>query len=275
MDNRVKKITYFYYESSAKEPLRILDAGYHETKNGNHSTQRILDHYVLHCVVRGKGIYRIHDQIYHLSQGDCFLLPPSIPILYQSDILDPWVYYWIGMDGIDIDHLMQMCGFEVEKPVIHYDRVEELIDHVKPLVEMEKTSLGDSYKAIGELYQLCSLLVTQKGTESAPSRKEKYVKQAEALIRDSYYKNRSVAEIASQLGLDRTYLYRIFIAVTGKSIQQYITDLRINRARYFLKQTDLSISEVAFYCGYKSEQYFSMAFHKETGFSPTAYRRNS
>lgn len=270
----IKNISYFRQDISTNESIRILDCGYHETIQGHYSSQAVVDHYVLHCVVSGKGIYQIHGRTYHLDAGDCFLLIPNVPILYQSDVLDPWVYYWIGFEGMDARQLMKLCNMGSSSPTLRFEPVEELVSIIKPLISLNAASISDTYTALGQFYLLCSKLMQRNRKIKPLSSKEYYVKQAISLIQDSYYKDISVQEISNTIGLDRTYLYRVFKEINGITIQQYITSLRLKRACHFLISSSLSFSEIAYYCGYSSEQYFSMAFKKHMGIAPSAYRKS-
>ena len=270
-----KRISYFNRNKSTNETIRILDYGYHETLPGNYSAQTIIDHYVLHCIVRGRGNYRVNGVTYHLQENDCFLLLPHVPISYQSDEQDPWVYYWAGFDGIDAPQMMQLCNITSTSPILHYEPMAELTELIRPYTEISTASISDSYNALGTFYLLCSRLMQHNDNIKPLSRKEYYVNQAIALIQDSYYTNISVQSISDAIGLDRTYLYRIFKEIRGIPMHQYITNLRIKRACYFLTNSTLSYGEIAYYCGYLSEQYFSMAFKKCTGMTPSAYRKHS
>lgn len=270
----IKNISYFRQDISTNESIRISDCGYHETIQGHYSSQTVVDHYVLHCIVSGKGIYQIHDRTYRLEAGDCFLLIPNVPILYQSDVLDPWVYYWIGFEGMDARQLMKLCNMDSRSPTLRFEPVEELVSVIRPLISLNAASISDTYTALGQFYLLCSKLMQRNVKIKPLSSKEYYVKQAISLSQDSYYKDISVQDISNTIGLDRTYLYRVFKEINGITIQQYITNLRLKRACHFLVSSSLSFSEIAYYCGYSSEQYFSMAFKKHMGVAPSAYRKN-
>lgn len=89
----VKKISYFRSNPSTKETITILDCGYHETLHGHYSTQKAVDHFVLHIIVSGKGTYQLREQTYHLQKmtvSFSFLMFPSaislIPRIHGSTI---------------------------------------------------------------------------------------------------------------------------------------------------------------------------------------------
>ena len=230
----VKKISYFRSNPSTKETITILDCGYHETLHGHYSAQKVVDHFVLHIIVSGKGTYQLREQTYHLQKNDCFVLFPHVPICYQSDSQDPWVYYWVGFDGRDALEIMQLCNITYQIPILHYESTIELANILKPLIDLNTASISDSYFALGQFYSLCSRLMQYNQNIKPLTRKEYYVSQAVSLIENSYFKNISVQNISDAVGLERTYLYRIFKEITGVTIQEYLTDLKLKRARYFI-----------------------------------------
>ena len=269
----IKFVTYFTQNESSNKSIYILDCGYHATTKGIPSSQTVVDHFSLHCIIDGKGLYQIHNHTHYLQKNDCFLLLPNTPIRYQSDQHEPWVYYWIGFDGIDALHLMQLCNISYEAPILHYENMEELTSILKPLTKLKNVSISDSYAALGQFHTLCSKLMRHNSNIKPLSRKQDYVNQTLSIIQNSYYRNISVQNIAESIGLERTYLYRIFKEIIGISIQEYITNLKIKRACYFLTNSNFPYCEIAYYCGYISEQYFSSAFKKNTGMSPSGYRK--
>ncbi len=271
--NRKKVICYFDRSVNVQETLRITDCGYHETEHGHYSSQKIIDHYVLHCIVAGKGKYQIYGSTYELESGDCFLIPPHTPILYQSDVRNPWVYYWIGFDGANLAHLIEAWGMSLSSPVLHGQQMAQIEAILKPIALGGELTTAGAYQAIGHFYLLHAQLIRGNRRHAPLTSKEAHVLKVRNRLRDTYYQDVTVQLLADEIGLDRTYLSRIFKEVTGVSIKEYIENLRMNRAEYLLSGSEMSLSEIAYFCGYSSETYFSIAFKKRNGQSPSRYRK--
>ena len=80
-------------------------------------------------------------------------------------------------------------------------------------------------------------------------------------------------DISSLAALSPGRLGVLFKQDTGKTINEYLTDIRIKNAIYFLSNTTMKIYEIADKCGYKSSQYFSQIFYHKTGKRPIDFRK--
>lgn len=85
--------------------------------------------------------------------------------------------------------------------------------------------------------------------------------------------NMSIKAIAEHLFLTPTYLCLIFKKETGKTINQYITGLRMEKARQYLKDTRSKPGEISVKVGYHDVKYFARSFKKEVGMTPLEYRK--
>ncbi len=83
----------------------------------------------------------------------------------------------------------------------------------------------------------------------------------------------SLDSVSSLLNINPTYLSSIFKRYTGINFLDYITNLRTNAAKVYLMDPFKSIAEIASMVGYDSASYFSRAFKKNAGLTPTEYRR--
>jgi len=85
--------------------------------------------------------------------------------------------------------------------------------------------------------------------------------------------NISVGDLADVAGLSPSYFRRWFHREVGSSPRDYVTQLRVERAKRMLAHSDRSITEVAMDLGYSTSAYFTAVFHGETGMTPSEYRR--
>lgn len=83
----------------------------------------------------------------------------------------------------------------------------------------------------------------------------------------------SVADLCDQLFISQSKLYRKIMALTGMSPQQYIRSVRLQKAKELLQHTTQSIHSIAFDTGFSDPHYFSRIFKKETGMTPTQFRK--
>jgi len=84
----------------------------------------------------------------------------------------------------------------------------------------------------------------------------------------------SVQDLATDMGMSRTQLFRKFRAVLDQNPKDYIQTTRLNFAKKLLKTTELSVKEIAYQVGFSDPRYFSRCFSKEFGVSPSKYSKS-
>ena len=84
----------------------------------------------------------------------------------------------------------------------------------------------------------------------------------------------SLSALSGRFYLSRSYLTRIFKSVTGFTVLEYQTYIRMQKAQLLLKETDLSITEIAAETGFGNVTYFERIFRKATSVTPFRYRRD-
>ena len=93
-------------------------------------------------------------------------------------------------------------------------------------------------------------------------------------IEANYMVSISTEDIARAAGVHVGHLHRIFPEETGMTIGEYLTHLRIEKAKSLLMHTDIPNASIAARTGISSQQYFCRLFKKETGMSPQEYRKS-
>jgi AraC family transcriptional regulator len=83
----------------------------------------------------------------------------------------------------------------------------------------------------------------------------------------------TLQELATAAGYSRSYFLRAFRATTGVTPHRYLLNRRIERARRSLGETEMSIAQIAYCCGFSSQAHLTVAFRKVCGLTPGEYRR--
>lgn len=109
---------------------------------------------------------------------------------------------------------------------------------------------------------------------TAPTTANRYVEEAKRYIDTNFYREITVTEIADSVGINDRYLYNLFMKYENLSPKKYLNSIRLNRAKYMLKNTDAAISEIAVSIGFSDVLTFSRFFSKNIRLSPTEYRKN-
>ena len=79
--------------------------------------------------------------------------------------------------------------------------------------------------------------------------------------------------IARELGYDYSYLSNLFSSIEGTTIEKYIVQQKIEKVKELLIYDELSLTEISYQVGYSSVQHLSNQFKKNTGFSPSQYKK--
>lgn len=98
--------------------------------------------------------------------------------------------------------------------------------------------------------------------------------QASRYIDENLSKDLSVSSIAANLYITPNYFSRLFKRVKGEGCNEYLVRKRIEKAESLLVNTSIKTGKIAVLVGYHDTNYFSLAFKKHTGMSPTKYRES-
>ena len=133
---------------------------------------------------------------------------------------------------------------------------------VQSLARMTAVHLAREYGETGE--------ETHSSSPSLPGHK---LRQITDWMAEHLAEEFNLDRLAARAGLSRFHFQRLFKAATGVTPSCYHIDLRINKARQLLRETKMSVMDVALEVGYTNPSHFAQLFRRETGLSPSDYRR--
>ncbi|GHV73116.1 hypothetical protein AGMMS49940_04180 [Spirochaetia bacterium] len=129
-----------------------------------------------------------------------------------------------------------------------------------------------------ELIDLLYLVVDSMTGEISPFKGVRHalsLRRAERFIRENYTRKVSLQEIAAAAGLSAPYFSTIFKEEMGENLSGYLNRLRVDKAAGMLTETGLTLSEIASFCGFEDQSWFSKIFKNYTGMSPGKYREQN
>lgn len=238
------------------------------------------DAHVIHVIREGKGTLEINKKKYELGAGDVFYIPPKVEAWYESDKDDPWCYTWVGFVGMKAEECTSQAGFSLKNPVRKINCVDEVGQYIEQMLEAYQLSYSNELKRNGLLHLVMSAFVEDYCQNNAalgvaathPYPGAVYVKHAVEYMTYHYDEKLKINDLADFIGINRSYLTSSFKKHMGCSPQEFLINLRVEKAKSLLKKTDMSINAVANAVGYPDQLAFSKVFKQHCGMSPRMYK---
>lgn len=244
----------------------ILDYPFKTTGRRHDFYLQIMDSGRLECGFPG--------DTYMMSAGDFIIHSPETPYAYEQ--LAKYcggAYYWLHFTGGSALELIRRNGFETDR---RYS-----------LTAMDDELRGIFIKLFRELMlcergfeDICAALliniIVELGRKSVGAdrlKQNRFAALAEYL-HCHYTEKLSIAELAAGEHLSQSRFRELFHSSFGCAPGDYITGLRMRRARELLESTELPVSVIAEMCGYTDEMYFMRIFKKKNGVSALKYRKS-
>lgn len=238
----------------------------------NHVTRR----YKLVYVLEGSGWFNGLP----VSSGQGFLMWQNHVNSMSADIRSPWKFIYVSFSGNLAEQLLLRAGFKPEDTIFdieNTERVRELCEDAVYKLHPERTA---DMHMLSVLFELLSLYRAKSGegeSASVPSASDmsSHVYNAVAFMSKNYRSPIGVSDVATAAHISEKYLRELFKRETGKSVQSYLTDLRLSAAKTLLSNSKYNIGEVANLSGFGEYRNFVRIFKERFGITPTEYRSDS
>lgn len=261
--------------STEQAPLAVYFCGKENCEPGHAFGPAVRPHYLLHVILEGRGSYHKDGTAYDLRKGDAFLIPPMESSYYQADTENPWSYAWVGFDGKNCKELLSQTVFSDSFVFLNKnpENTDRLLSCMETLVNSFQESHGNQLNPLGNFFLLLSCMQTVSVCKKEDY-SHQYFQKAREYIDNNYSYDIRISDIAHHIGIDRTYLYKVFMEQVNLSPKQYLLQHRIRAAAQMLCSSSYTITEIAFSCGFKDAPAFCNYFKKYIGSTPKSFRKN-
>lgn len=216
-------------------------------------------YWLIHYVVSGFGTFEYKETIYNVNPGDIFIIRPFERTYYEADHNKPWKYIWIAFTT---EETLPDCFLQ---SVIHVPTAGAVFNE---MFHCRNMGNGRSAFLSSCLWKLLGILLDQGHATTD------YVDKALHYMNASYMERITIQDICKLLNLERSYLYTLFKQKLGISPQEYLINLRLEKAAELMIAYNETPSTAAASVGYTDIYQFSKIFKKHFGISPREYIKN-
>ncbi|MBO4356406.1 MAG: helix-turn-helix transcriptional regulator [Clostridia bacterium] len=221
-------------------------------------------HGIVYCI-EGNQEFEYKDITLKAGKDSVIYLPQGLPYMIRR-----------FEKSVDIFVNFRTMGKESGKP---FSKVflnhERILNHLKRIENIIRTRpYGYNDEAKGELYLLISEINRGERIDTGRSPSDKSVTDAMEAIESGFGDPElSVQMIKSGSGLSDRYFEKRFKRITGLTPKDYLTSVRLEKAKEYLSSTEMKIEEISLICGFNDQCNFTRLFKKKLGCSPSEYRK--
>lgn len=228
----------------------------------------IRDVCVVECNLSGRGKVIINGTEFSFGPRQCYVLLPGDTVVQTSDVQEPRSGIYCTLDGLELPRHFHEAGITAETPFVSQEFFDEMLAWLEEMrLDIGRKDAGAPMRQASRIYGMLGVLLRGKSATKG----DDLVKKAVGLMESNYPNALDMTSIASHVGLERSYFSVMFKEKTGMSPYQYLTALRLRKARILLRETDTAVASVAEAVGMDARN-FARLFKKETGNTPLQYR---
>ncbi len=258
-----------------KQPLTIESCGVyrliHVPSMIINRTEGRKDYQLLY-ISSGKAWFVFDGIRKEVSEGHMVLYRPGMPQQYGYYLEDRPEVYWIHFTGSDAGEIMTENGFK--EPILHTGtdaEYQQLFLKIIWELQIHRPYFTDLLPLLFR-----QLLLTVKSRRSEGTKEVSAVDQeidrAVLFFHEHFSSQINIEDYAKSQNMSICWFIRSFKKHTGMAPKQFITSIRMSKAKDLLENTDYNITEIAQIVGYENPLYFSRRFRKDMGESPSKYR---
>ncbi len=204
-------------------------------------------------------------------------------VLYRPKEEQKYIYYgkdqtevyWVHFTGSEVKQILKDYHFPSEGHVVYTGNSPEYHRIYRKMIWELQLCRPHFEEMLSMLLHQLFILISR---ETADGHKvnphtQNELEQALRYFNQNYNKEINIDDYAASRHMSTCWFIRCFKQYNGITPMQYILSLRISNAQYLLDNTSYNVSEIASIVGYDNPLYFSRLFRKQTGLSPSEYRK--
>ena len=235
-------------------------------------------------IISGKGNYVLGKKTFSVQKGDLIIVRSNeqhcIPDVESENLVainiqfSPYFFWNECPSYIPYAKIKALVNQEVSIDNLMTDSdMENLFSSLTRLIDQSKNDFLIARKVLEIVCQISDKIDYKE--EFKPDTKHlDNVQKAIEFIKENYYKDITLIDIAKSAAMSRSYFSAAFKTVTGISPYNFLLTTRIEKAQELLKNTNKTVMEIAGECGFLSLTSFNKAFKSLIGVTPTTFKNS-
>ena len=226
----------------------------------------------------GKTVAYADSTRYELQAGDVFLTFPNQIHSYETHAPETFRLFQIKPELIPelLDVLEMAIPQSAVIPGAANDlRLQSIVSLLTETIESSPTLPYRNQKLHGYLLALFSELLSKMQLDTTHLTDSNALRSIVSYCSRNYDKELSLSVLEESLHLNRYYISHLFSGKLGLRFNDYVNSLRVSEACRRLLHTDESITDISTDVGFNTLRTFNRAFIKQTGMTPSEYRRQA
>lgn len=232
-----------------------------------------LDYYLLYLKT-GTLYLTLGETEYTVSEGTLVLIPPETPYTYHNKNGETIAYHFIHFTGSDAAGFTERLSLAPLPLVRTLHAVSSALDYQMHKI-FDIFIKNSDYRDFELANSAEATLIELAKYSSGYSREKNKLSKSIGYINDHYTSDLKVPELAAMDFLSVSRYTELFKKIMNTSPYQYIISLRLNSACDMLRDSNLSIEQIAELTGFRNSFFFSKLFKKHMNISPLQYRKNA
>jgi AraC-like DNA-binding protein len=253
----------------------VVRAGHNTAKPSYCVGPKIISHYGFHWIIDGEVRVREGAHNVVLGKGDMFCLLPQRSYIYEEVYRPdspPLQMIWLALDGAQMPWIISQLGLSRDSFWKQGHMDHEIWSKLRYILQVLSKGAADPMRDLGLIYDLLGRMKSKLEVRTQILNKN-WLGRVKEYLEVHYTENIRIEDVSRLVGIHRSHVYVAFQRELGCSPMQYLQSLRMGKAAQMLKETSLSVTEIALTLGYPELYSFTRSFKKYFGISPKGYRK--
>jgi len=240
--------------------------------------------YELTYILKGKGHRIVGNTYEYFSDGDLVLLGGNLPHTWsgklKADLSSEAIVVQFSKEILASFLELDECRaikkmLEISSRGLSFSAHENLISKLISITENQGVErIMKLISILNDLSEMEYRIIASDTFHHVVSKKsELRINKVCLFIQNNFYTKITLKQVAELVYMTESNFCKFFKKATGKTYSDYLNEIRINEVCRLLTQTENSVSQISFECGFESLSYFNRVFFNKKGITPSAYRK--